>query len=232
MSSSFFSRFIDVLAPASCPICGNRLSADERFLCAGCLLPLPFTGFAANPGDNPIAETLRWHFPVEKCASLLSYRPGSAISKLLLSLKFFNHPEYGTELGRIMASEFQSAGFFDGITTLFPLPLTRKRQRQRGYNQSLEICRGISEITGIAITTKGMTRSEGNAPQSSLPHDKRYENVKNVFHLTDPSIFQGQHILIVDDILTTGSTVTACAKEILKAGDVKISIATIGYAGQ
>ena len=133
-------------------------------------------------------------------------------------------------MGRLMAKELQPSGFFDGIDGIVPIPLAKKRQRQRGYNQSLEIARGVSEITSLPIYNKVVRRIAFEGSQTNKGRWERNENVENVFELTDETAINGKHLLIVDDVVTTGATILACAKELCKAPNVKFSVLALGYA--
>ena len=145
-------------------------------------------------------------------------------------MKYKDHPEIGEVMGRMMGKELMPSGFFDGIDGIIPVPLTKKRQRQRGYNQSEEIARGISEVTGLPLFDKVVKRVSFKGSQTNLGRWERNENVEKVFELIDGTTIQGKHLLIVDDVVTTGATCIACSKELVKAGDVKISILSLGYA--
>jgi ComF family protein len=133
-------------------------------------------------------------------------------------------------MGRLMAKELQTSGFFDGIDGIVPIPLAKKRLRQRGYNQSLEIARGISEITSLPIYNKVVIRKVFEGSQTNKGRWERNENVEGVFELKDASAIQGKHLLIIDDVVTTGATVLACAKELCKAGNVKVSVISLGFS--
>ena len=133
-------------------------------------------------------------------------------------------------MGRLMAKELQTSGFFDGIDGIVPIPLAKKRLRQRGYNQSLEIARGISEITSLPIYNKVVIRKVFEGSQTNKGRWERNENVDGVFELKEASAVQGKHLLIIDDVVTTGATVLACAKELCKAGNVKVSVISLGFS--
>ena len=128
------------------------------------------------------------------------------------------------------ARELQLTDFFEGIEAIIPVPLAKKRQRQRGYNQSMEIAKGISEITGLPIYNKVVRRNIFEDSQTSKGRWERNENVDKVFELLDGESIRGRHLLVVDDVVTTGATVVACCRQLVKAGNVKISVMSIGFA--
>ena len=133
-------------------------------------------------------------------------------------------------MGRMMGKELLPSGFFDGIDGIIPIPLAKKRQRQRGYNQSVEIARGVSEVTGLPILNQVVRRTNFKSSQTQLGRWERNENVETVFELIDGNAIRGKHLLIIDDVITTGATMIACAQQLVKAGDVKVSVLSLGFA--
>ena len=227
---SFWHRLLDLISPRLCVVCGQRLTVSEEIICSMCNLHLPRTGFQKDPYENEMAK-LFWHqIPIERATALFYYEAHSETANILYELKYKNHPEIGEVMGRLMARELQTSGFFDGIDGIVPIPLARKRQRQRGYNQSLEIARGVSEITGLPIYDKVARRNAFEGSQTSKGRWERNENVEGVFEVKDDSAIQGKHLLIIDDVVTTGATVIACAKELCKGGHVKVSVISLGFA--
>ena len=227
---SFWHRLLDLISPRLCVVCGQRLTISEEAICARCNFHLPRTGFQKDPYENEMAK-LFWHqIPIERATALFYYEAHSETANILYELKYKNHPEIGEVMGRLMARELQPSGFFDGIDGIVPIPLARKRQRQRGYNQSMEIARGVSEITGLPIYNKVARRNAFEGSQTSKGRWERNENVEGVFEVKDVSAIQDKHLLIIDDVVTTGATVIACAKELCKGGNVKVSIISLGFA--
>jgi len=226
---SFWSRLLDLISPRTCVVCGCRLSVSEETICGKCNFHLPRTGFQHEPYENIMAKTFWGQIPIERAAALFYYEPHAETANILYELKYKNHPEIGEVMGRLMAREFQPEGFFDGIDGIVPVPLARKRQRQRGYNQSYELAKGVSEVIGLPIFNKVIKRCLFEGSQTSKGRWERNENVENVFQLTDGECICGKHLLLIDDVITTGATVIACAKELVKAGNVKISVLSLGF---
>ena len=226
---SFWSRLLDLISPRMCVVCGKRLSVSEEVICATCNLHLPRTGFQREPYENIMAKTFWGQIPIERAAALFYYEPHAETANILYDMKYRNHPEIGEVMGRMMAKELQPNGFFEGIDGIVPVPLARRRERQRGYNQSMELAKGISEIVGLPIYNKVVKRCKFEGSQTSRGRWERNENVEKVFQLTDSESICGKHLLIIDDVVTTGATIVACAKELVKAGGVKISVLSLGY---
>ena len=230
MVVSFWHRLLDLISPRLCVVCGQRLTVSEETICARCNLHLPRTDFHLDPYENEMAK-LFWHqIPIERATALFYYEAHAETANILYELKYKDHPEIGEVMGRLMAKELQPSGFFDGIDGIVPIPLAKKRQRQRGYNQSLEIARGVSEITSLPIYNKVVRRIAFEGSQTNKDRWERNENVENVFELADETAINGKHLLIVDDVVTTGATVLACAKELCKAPNVKFSVLALGFA--
>lgn len=167
---------------------------------------------------------------IEKAAALFFYEPHSEMSRIILSLKYNNHPETGELMGRMLAEEIKKDDFFNNIDVIIPIPLTKKRQRTRGYNQSMEIARGINEIAQIKIIDKAVVRKSFKGSQTKMNRWQRQDNVKDVFELGKEYDLNNKHILIIDDVVTTGSTIIACANKIAEHyKNVKFSVLSLGF---
>lgn len=230
MRISFWTRLLDLISPRLCVICGHRLSVTEEVICSKCNLHLPRTFFQQDPYENVMAKLFWGQIPVERAAALFYFEAHAETANIIYELKYRNHPEIGEVMGRMMARELQSTGFFDGMDAIVPVPLAKKRQRQRGYNQSVEIARGVSAVTGLPIYNKVVRRTVFEGSQTNKGRWERNENVEKVFELADDDNIDGKHLLIIDDVVTTGATVIACAKELVRAGDVKVSVLALGLA--
>lgn len=227
---SFWRRLLDLIAPRLCVVCGHRLTVTEEAICSTCNFHLPRTDFHRNAYENEMAKLFWAQIPIERATAFFYYESHAPTANLIYELKYKNHPEIGSIIGRMLAKEIQPSGFFDGIDGIVPVPLAKKRQRQRGYNQSEEIARGISEITGLPIYGKSVRRNSFKGSQTSRGRWDRQENVEHVFELTDAEAVSDKHLLLVDDVVTTGATCIACAKALCQSGNVRISILSLGFA--
>ena len=226
---NWWTRILDFISPRLCDVCGRRLSPTERSLCSVCLLHLPRTTYQFTPEDNPMAQ-LFWHLiPIERAAALIFYEPHSEIAQLVYAMKYRNRPDIGEDMGRLMANEMQIAHFFDGIDMLLPVPLSRKRLKQRGYNQSEELARGISDVLHLPIVTNAVRRKHFIQSQTQLNRYERQENVMDMFELHDDRQLKGHNVLLIDDICTTGSTLMACAETLRHIEGIQLSILTLGF---
>ena len=221
--------FINLIAPKPCVVCGTKLNIGETVICSICNAHLPRTHYQAKPYDNPMARMFWGRFKIEKAAALFYFEPQSEIGNIIYSAKYNNHPADAEYMGRQVAREFQQNNFFDDIDAIVPVPLTRGRMFSRGYNQSLELAKGLRHITGIPIISNAVGRVNFTDSQTHKNRWQRNDNVRNAFRVKDGSLIQGKHILIVDDVVTTGATITECANEIMKSADVKISVLSLGF---
>lgn len=220
---------MDLISPRLCVVCGNRLAVTEETLCSKCYLHLPRTDFANDLYENVMAKLFWGQIKLEKATALFYYEPHAETAQILYELKYKNHPEIGVVMGRMMAKELMKSGLFEDIDALVPVPLAKKRERERGYNQSLELAKGVSEVTGLPIANLVIRRTKFVGSQTKRGRWERNENVEHVFELVDDNI-SDQHLLLIDDVVTTGATVIACAKEMQKASNVRISVLALGFA--
>lgn len=207
------------------------MSPGEEVLCVRCQADLPRVRTISFE-ENDIARIFWGLVPIEKGISFFHYTPHSPYSRILFELKYHNHPEVGKTMGRMMAEELKATSFFDGIDLIVPIPLSRKKERQRGYNQSDWIAWGISEATGIPTDTTSVVRTKSNPSQTTLDHRQRRENVRDIFAVRHPGSLEGRHILLVDDVITTGATMLSCAETIARACRVRFSVLSLAWAGQ
>lgn len=225
---SFWHRVLNLISPQACVICGCRLGISEEVLCTACNLALPRTAFAQHPYDNEMARRFYARLPIERASALFFYEAGSEASRIIHALKYFHHPEIGQVMGRMAAEEMMPYRFFDGIDLIVPVPLARKRQRQRGYNQSEEIAKGVSAVTGIGIDTGIVRRRHFEDSQTHKTQAQRLDNVENAFEAVDTTRAAGRHLLLIDDIVTTGATIWACSRPICEAASCRISVLSLG----
>ena len=190
---------------------------------------LPLT-HAHRMNPNPI-EQLFWHqLPIVRATSFFFYDTEGS-HQLIHLLKYHDRPQVGRDLAEYMATELRKDGFFDGIDLILPVPLHWRRRLRRGYNQSDYIAQGISCVTGIPIERHAVQRVVNNPTQTHKNISERRSNVEQVFRLVKPERVAGCHVLLVDDVLTTGATAQACGQELCSRGNVRVSVLTLAYAG-
>ena len=213
----------ELLFPRYCKVCGRRLMKSEQHLCLECLLHLPRTHYELNPENILMQHFMEWP-EVVRATAYMYYHKESQYAHLIHHLKYYDHPETGTFLGRMAAKEIAVSGFFDGIDLIVPVPLSPKKKRKRGYNQCDYIAQGISEATGIIINTECIERIVDNDTQTHKGRRERWKSTKGIFRITDATTLRDKHILIIDDVATTGATLHACIAEILTIPSVRVSV--------
>jgi len=223
-------RVLDLVAPRQCAICGGRLAVGERLVCLACNMQLPRTDHLAHPYDNEMAKAFWGRVKhVEKAAAMIYYQAGSKAAYPIYNLKYHHRAGAGTVLGQMMGAEMRQAGFLDDVDLLVPVPLTKGRQRERGYNQSEMIARGMGQVCGKPVRTDILVRKDFGASQTTMDRWARNANVEHAFELVGGDKIENCHVLLVDDIVTTGATMCACANQLERAKGVRTSMAAIGF---
>lgn len=193
-------------------MCEKVLSMDEEYFCEHCRTQLPKTEEGWHRDNRveclfaePDARERGTWDKFERGAAYCFYPQGHPIRNAIHLIKFDSKPEIGRELGRMAAEEWKNSDFFDGIDYIVPIPLHKKRYRERGYNQAEWIAMGIRDVTGIPIDTRHLYRAMNNSHQSKKTIEDR-KKLENIFDVKHPEEWRGKHLLIVDDVITSGST--------------------------
>jgi ComF family protein len=228
--TQLFSDFVSTLIyPHNCCGCGHHLSSTDQVLCWRCINQLPLTGFEQK-SPNPIENIFVGRVPVQHAASLLFFIKESLTQQLLHQLKYRSRQDVGLYLGRRMGKAVLNAGW--EMDCIVPLPLNPKRQARRGYNQAEVLAKGIGEVLGKLVENVAVIRTKNTATQTRKNRQERWENVSEVFDLQDGHNLQGKHVLLVDDVVTTGATLEACGQVLLQIPGVRLSIATAAFASK
>ncbi|MDP4240233.1 MAG: ComF family protein [Bacteroidota bacterium] len=229
MKFSPFVDFINLMFPDLCVVCGCVLQKNEHQLCLSCLHDIPKTNYHLMV-DNPIEKRFWGKIPVYRATSYFFFQKGSSFQKLLHILKYQGNKEIGELMGRYAAIDLLDSPDFTSIDLIIPVPLHPKKYKSRGYNQSEWIGKGMCTILNKPLDTSTLIRIRENATQTKKSVFERYENTEGIFAINDKMILEGKHILLVDDVLTTGSTLEACARALLETPGIRISIFTLAVA--
>jgi ComF family protein len=221
--------FISLLFPRLCYACGDHLLRNESLICTECYVVIPRTNYHILD-DNPVAQLFWGRCLINKATAFSYYNKGSRIQKLIHNLKYRGIKEVGFELGRIYGLSLKSSGFTNDIDLIIPVPLHSTKKHVRGFNQSDVISEGLAEVTGISVDISSLVRIAVSDTQTKRSRYERWANVEGIFRVTDPEMIKGKHILLVDDVITTGSTIESCANELLKVEGVKVSVAALAFA--
>lgn len=223
------SDLIGLLFPELCNACGTELFLNEAIICTKCLYDLPFTDYHLH-AENRVAKQLWGRVNINAAMAMLYFRKGSKVQNLIHSLKYNGKTEVGLMLGQLLGERLRLGQDYDDIDILIPVPLHPKKFRLRGYNQSSFIAAGISEKINVDISEKTLIRVLRTESQTKKNRYHRYENMQDVFVVENAALIKDKHILLVDDVVTTGATLEACANQLLLCGAKKISIAALAFA--
>ena len=225
---NLWNSVLDFLLPRYCKVCGRRLAAGEVHMCVPCFLGMPCLDYDMN-GLSPAEKILMTERQVVRAASMMQYDKDSHYRNLLYNMKYYNKPKVGTWLAGIGARRLQSKGFFEGVDCIVPVPLSKRKQRRRGYNQCSFIARGVSGVIGLPVVENAVVRDVEKVRQAGLGKYQRWDNAEGLFRVAEPGVLAGRHILLVDDVMTTGSTLCSMIETIAAAvPDIKISVFTLG----
>jgi ComF family protein len=224
-----FDDFIALFYPRLCAGCQTALVRGEDILCLGCLADLPKTGFE-KASDNPVAQLFWGRADIRLATSFCSFDKGGIMQHLMHQLKYKGSTDVGEKMGKLMGIDLIKSEPFREIELIIPVPLHPRRERSRGYNQSAVIGKGLSHAMGIPLVPGNLIRNHYSNSQTNKGRFERWENVKELFGVRKPEFLEGKHLLLVDDVVTTGSTLEACAQVLLKIPGTTVSIATLAYA--
>ena len=222
-----------VLVDRHCLNCGAALEIDEIAVCKNCeatTLKDLFASPMLKYKDNVVEQRLMGLTPFETAASLMPFEINTLSQRLIHDLKYNNYQSIGTLLGKAIATQIQQSNRYTQFDYIVPLPLHYKRVKQRGYNQSELIATEVSQQLGVPLNTTNVYRTRNNESQTQKSLAERIENVKNIFELRDSTLFANKTILLIDDVITTGSTIIACCKALQNSPNIKIHIYTAAAA--
>ncbi len=220
---------LSLLFPRLCAACNRVLHPWEESLCLGCLAKMPLTRFHLDPG-NPLAQSFWGKVWIEQASAWFYFLKGSRYQRVMHLLKYQNQPRIGIDLGKAYGFQLRHCVQYQTPDVIVPVPLHPRRQRKRGYNQSEMIARGLAEAMQVPVVAGNLVRSSKTSTQTRKSRYDRYLNVSGVFTVRETKKFENRHLLLVDDIVTTGATLEACAETLLKTGGVKLSVAALGWA--
>lgn len=230
MNPIFLNYLTELFFPRLCVVCGDKLIEQEQWICLHCLYHIPRTNFHLDPADNQVSRLFFGRVPVEYATSFFFFSKGSKYQTLLHNLKYKGMKELGAEIGKHFAIDLLRSPEFSSVDIICAVPLHPSKEKKRGYNQSRWIASGIAKQMNKELSDNNLKRITATETQTRKSRFARWKNVEGIFELSDPRVFAGKHILLVDDVVTTGSTLEACAQAILSKTDAKISIATLATA--
>lgn len=226
---SFFDDFLSLLFPRTCEICGNSLYKNETLFCTHCLGRLPYTNWHRDP-ENPLHAVFWGKVPVKGVAAMLYFHHGNKVQTLLHKFKYKGVREIGHFIGKRYGYQLRTQEPFTEIDAIIPIPLHPHKQKKRGYNQSEVFARGLAEAMKVPVFTDVLIRKIASETQTRKTKIQRWENVKDIFEVVNGEKIIGKHLLVVDDVITTGSTLEASINLLLEHSGVQVSVAAIAAA--
>ncbi len=226
---SMLNSILNSLFPSTCAGCGEVLVGNESQLCVHCLAQLPATHYSANP-NNEAELLLAGRIPFRAATAMLQFQADNSARRIIHAMKFHGNSDLCLLMGRQLGLDIVRSGRFDDIDLLVPVPLHWIRRLQRGYNQSELLCRGMAEVLGLPVNSTSLKRVHYTKKQSMQRRDQRHKNVENAFNVVHPEQLKNKHILLVDDVVTTGATLTGCCDALAKVEGLTISIAALSIA--
>lgn len=220
--------FVGLFYPKTCVTCHLPLVEGELCLCTSCLNDLPLT-HGEDRTDNEVSRLFWGIYPIQYATALFFYRKGSRYHNILHEIKYRGNTRLAHLMGYYLGKELSHTAF-QNIDFIIPVPLHPKKQRQRGYNQSECIARGIAEALRKPVQTRALIRTVYSPSQTRRGRWDRFENVSGIFETKDSDTLENRHILIVDDVITTGATIDACIEALIAVPGIKISIAALGIS--
>ena len=221
-----FNDFISLLFPNLCSSCGKPLYKGEKHICTYCIYHLPKTNFHIE-SDNSIYRMFWGRVNIENACSYYYFNKGNKVQNLIHQLKYKSKKEIGIKIGELYGNELIKADAYKNIDFIVPVPLHKSKEKKRGYNQSYMFAEGLSNSMKIQIENNIIIRNKASQTQTKKSRIERWDNVSDIFSVKDFKKLEGKHILIVDDVITTGATIEACAIELSKIPNIKISVASI-----
>lgn len=222
---------LQLFFPHVCSGCGNNILSQETNLCMRCIAAMPETNFEIHPG-NPVDKIFIGRLPLLNATAQFYFTKESLMQHLMHQFKYKGNKELGLQLGKIMGDSIKESGRFDQVDALIPLPLFPVKEKRRGYNQATVLCQGMMESMGIPVIDKAIIRPQHTETQTKKGRIERWKNMEGKFVLSNPDLIKNKHLLLVDDVITTGATLEACGSELLKAPGVKLSVATLCMASR
>lgn len=222
---------LQLVFPHVCDGCGSDLLSEESQLCLRCLSALPETNFERHAG-NPVEKMFWGRLPLVSATAQYYFTKESLMQRLMHRFKYRNNKELGWQLGRLMGIALKDSTRFDTLDALIPLPLFPEKEKKRGYNQATILCEGIAGVLLLPILKNVIIRPQHTDTQTKKGRIERWKNMEGKFVLTAPEEIKNKHLLLVDDVVTTGATLEACGSELLKAENVQLSVATLCQASR
>ncbi|MCK5857226.1 MAG: ComF family protein [Bacteroidales bacterium] len=224
-----FGYLVDLFYPRLCMACGRSLLKHEHVICSYCTVQLPKTNFHKIT-DNPI-ETVFWgRADIKAATAYYKYTKDGKVQHLIHQFKYKGFREIGVYIGALLGKLLQESNRFTDIDIIIPVPLHKSKLRKRGFNQSELFARGLEKTMKAVVIDDNLYRKIASSTQTKKSRWERYKNVNDIFGIRDASLFENKKLLLVDDVITTGSTIEACASILNQIEGVEVSVVAMASA--
>ncbi|AKQ47806.1 hypothetical protein TH63_17775 [Rufibacter radiotolerans] len=221
--------FLALLYPEDCRACAGELAMGEEVICSHCRIKLPYTDFHTAPFDNALHPVFWGRVPVQAAGAYLKFQEKGRVQRLLHQLKYRGQEEVGEVLGRWYGALMQNQPDYKGIEVVVPVPLHKSKLKQRGYNQVAAFSRELATALSVPVAEDALQKNRNSLTQTKKDRQARWEAMQQLYSIYNKESIQGKHVLLVDDVITTGATLEACASLLLQNGASAVSIAAIAY---
>jgi ComF family protein len=228
LASPLLRAFTHLFFPHRCCGCGTDLLSEKNLFCIHCLAEMPKTGFEQFAG-NPIEKIFWGRADIRAASAHLYFTKNASLQQSLHRFKYKGRKEIGFYFGRCMGLALKNSGRFNHCNLIIPLPLFASREQQRGYNQAAILGEGMADVLKIPLVSHAVTRTKKTNTQTDKNRVERWQNMAGKFLVKNPLTLRNKHILLIDDVITTGATLEACAQKLLRVEGITLSIATLAH---
>ncbi|GGK72943.1 ComF family protein [Rufibacter glacialis] len=226
---TLYHDFLALLFPEDCRACGGELALGEEVICSHCRIKLPYTHFHLSPTHNALHEVFWGRVPLQLAVAYLKFQEKGRVQRLLHQLKYRGQEEVGELLGRWFGAQLKEQPEFHSIDVVVPVPLHKSKLRQRGYNQVTGFAQALGQHLEVPLAADVLLKNQASSSQTRKNRQARWEAMQHLYGIQQPWAVEGKHVLLVDDVITTGATIEACAELLLRHGARAVSVASMAY---
>ncbi|MFC6996547.1 ComF family protein [Rufibacter roseus] len=226
---SLVHDFLALIYPEHCRACGGELAMGEEVICSHCRIKLPFTDFHLHPKDNLLHQVFWGRVPIQLATAFLLFQEKGRVQRLLHQLKYKGQEEVGEVLGRWHGAALKVQPDFSSVEVVVPVPLHKSKLRQRGYNQVASYAKAVAAALEVPVADDALRKNKLIRTQTKKNRQERWESMRLLYSIHKAELVHGKHVLLLDDVVTTGATVEACADALLQAGASAVSVGAIAY---
>ena len=226
MSFAVINNFLSLIYPDCCACCGQDLFRGEDCICLLCEAQLPQTNFH-DYDNNPVEKTLYGRCEYDAATAFLYFSKKGMVHRMLYELKYNDNTSVGVKMGELFGKKLKKSKRFSSFDYIIPVPLHPKKERKRGYNQAMKLAEGINQSFQAKLSKGHLIRNRANSTQTKKNRWQRWENVASIFEVRKPEVLENKKVLLIDDVITTGATIEACAQALSTVKGLQLSVACL-----